>query len=123
MLGLCRRWRPDTRVMGRGHLRRCRPGADAARPAVIAHVSPVNDNGLVVDIRDVDAADVRKRAVVEEGSAAPLSTEEPDTSIAKAIADAAVEANGWPPVAFVPRIYSVVPTPIAWGPKQTRIRR
>src|SRR5580700_5014860 len=118
MLRLCGCGWPDTRVMGRGHLRRCRPGADTARPAVITHVSPVvNYNGLVVDIRDVDAADVRVRAIVEEGSAAPLSAEEPDASIAKAIADAAVEANGWPPVAFVPRIYSVVPTPIAWGPK------
>jgi hypothetical protein len=105
MLGLCRCGRPYTRVMGCGRFRRGWPGADAARPAVIADVGPIVHNDVpVVDIRDVDAADVRKRAVVEESPTAPLSADEPDTSVAKAVADAAIEANGRPPVAFVPRI-------------------
>jgi len=84
-------------------LRRCRPGGDAARAAVKAHVAPVvYDYGLVVDIGDVHAGDVRHSTVVEEVSAAPLAAQIPDAPVTEAVTDAAVEADGGSPVAFVP---------------------
>src|SRR5208282_4820781 len=77
------------------------------------------DYGLAVDIGDVRDVHIIYRAVVEEGSVVPISTLIPDTAVAKAVVDAAVEADTLAPVAFVPGKGIAAPRPIAGSPQIT----
>src|SRR5208337_3091552 len=100
---------------------RCRrAGYKSALAAVIADVVHCRfvDYGLAVDIGDVRDVHIIYRAVVEEGSVVPISTLIPDTAVAKAVVDAAVEADTLAPVAFVPGKGIAAPTPITGSPEQ-----
>jgi hypothetical protein len=70
-------------------------GLDAARPAVEADIGDVRivDDGLVVDVRDVDGAEIAHCPVVHEDSALPVAALEANAAIAEAVIDAAIEPN------------------------------
>jgi hypothetical protein len=123
MLRLLWRRRHVLLTGGRNLLRR-RPHRGTAGAAIVAHVGRVvDDNGLIVDVRDRRVRDVVDGAVVEESAAAPIATLVADAGVAVAIRDAAVEADFRAPIAFMKGIDAVVPTPISWRPQQLRFRR
>ncbi len=103
--------------MGRSLLFPSRPSADSAVAAAEADMGVVVvDDRLVVDIGDIGDVDVGHAPIVEKPVALPISTEETYTGVAKAIIDAAIKADVGSPVAVIPRIQAVIPTPIARSP-------
>src|SRR5580700_178004 len=99
------------------------PGSRAGRDATFTAVE--GDMGFVVDDDcpvDVDVGDVHgvhmhDGSVVEESAAAPFAAAEPDTTVAETIINAAVETDVRAPVSGVPGVDTVVPSPVARGPK------
>jgi hypothetical protein len=90
---------------------------DAASASVVGDASVVvDDDGAVVDVGDV-RADVVDGAVVVEVVAAPIAAVIADAGIAEAIVDATVEADVVAPIAAMEAPASVVPAPVAGGPK------
>ena len=95
-----------------------RTSIDSASAAVVAHTTDivVND-GLVVNVVNVGNVDIVHRAVVVESPVIPVSAFIPDAAVSKTIIDAAVEANVLTPVAVVPQVSVIVPTPVPGGPE------
>src|SRR4051794_8784172 len=85
--------------------------------AVVAHaIDVVHDDGLVVDIRDMDVRDVVHRSVVSEGAVMPVPALVAITRIAVSVIDATVEADMRTPVAMVEDVRSVALAPVAGCP-------
>jgi len=97
-----------------------RAGGNSTSTAVIADMvyRGFVDYGLAVDISDVRDVHIIYRAVVEEGSVVPISAPIADTTVAKAVVDATVEADTLAPIAFIPGKGIAAPTPITGGPEQ-----
>jgi hypothetical protein len=93
--------------------------------AIEANVSysDVVDDGFVVDVGDVDAAEIIHGPVVRKDAASPVAAFIPGAHIAEAVIDAAVESDMRPPISGVPNIEAVPPAPIPWGPEQADGRR
>src|ERR1700680_3494804 len=84
----------------------------------------VVDHGPVdVDISYPRRVHVHHRAVVAEGPARPHPAPETDTTVAKTVVDAAVEADMGTPIARMPGVYTASQSPIARGPQHTHARR
>jgi len=75
------------------------------------------DDGFVVDVGDVDAAEIIHGPVVSEDAASPIAALVAGAHIAEAVIDAAVESDMRPPISGVPNIEAVPPAPIPWGPE------
>jgi hypothetical protein len=71
-----------------------------------------------INIMKVAAAHVIYRAVVIEGAVIPVATFISHTAVAIAIIHAAIKADFCTPVAFVPGVATITPTPIAGSPEQ-----
>src|SRR5208337_1328704 len=102
-----------------------RSGGNSTLAAVVAdmvHRGFVN-YGLAVNIGDVRDVHVIHRAVVVETSVVPISAPIADTTVAKAVVDATVEADTLAPVTFIPCKGIVAPAPIAGSPEQANGRR
>jgi hypothetical protein len=122
MLHLRRDW-PAVRFVGPGLLLRRRTRGYSALSAVVGNVRViVHDDGLVIDIGDVGDIHVGHRTVVEEFAAAPFAAREAFAEVSEAVIDAAVESNVRAPIADVPNIEAVVPTPVSWGPQKAYFR-
>src|SRR6185437_382099 len=67
---------------------------------------------FVINIRDAHAAEIVDGAIVEETVMVPMAAEEADAEIAEAVVDAAIEADGRAPIAGMPEIAHVDPTPV-----------
>ena len=122
MLGLHCRWRPVLLVC------RClfclgRSGVNSTGAAVIADMvhRGVVDHGLVVNIVNVRDVHVIHRAVVVEGPVIPIPAFIADTTIAKAVVDATVEADMRAPVALIPSVGVAAPTPITGSPEEANL--
>ena len=77
----------------------------AVLAAVEAHAVKARamvDNMLVVDVADHAYFHARHRAVVVEGTAAPVAAEKANAGVAEAVVNAAIEAHGGSPVAGIP---------------------
>src|SRR5260370_28011097 len=99
-------------------LLRSGPRADAAVAAVEADTGiVVHDDRLVIDIGHVGDVHVSDTTVVEKSVTSPLPAEKADARVAKAVLDATVEADVRTPVAAVPSIESIIPTPVARSPE------
>jgi hypothetical protein len=99
-------------------LLRSGPRADTAVAAVEADTGiVVHDDRLVIDIGDVGDVHVSDTTVVEKSVTSPLPAEKADAGVAKAVVDATVEADVRTPVAAVPSIESIIPTPVARSPE------
>src|SRR5271156_4911928 len=124
MLGLHRSCRGVSRARRiffcRGRARRNSTAATVV--ADVVHPRFV-DYGLAVNIGNVYAAYVIHRGVVVEASVVPISASVAHTTVAEAVVDAAVKADGLAPVAFIPGEGIAAPTPIARSPEQARFRR
>jgi len=101
-------------------------GADAAGTAVEADASDVTliyDDALFVDVVNHGHIHIGDGAVVEIVAPAPVAAQEAGAGIAKAIVNAAVEADPWSPVAGVPKIGTLGKSPVARSPEQARFWR
>src|SRR4029077_3824570 len=65
-------------------------------------------------VGDVHVSDA---TVVKESVPSPLPTEKADAGVAKAVVDATVKADVRTPVAAVPSVESIIPTPVARSPE------
>jgi len=100
-------------------------GADAAGTAVEADardVTLIYDDALFVDVVNHGHVHIGDGAVVEVEASAPVAAQEANTGIAKAIVNAAVEADPWSPVAGVPKIGTLGKSPVARSPEQAGFR-
>ena len=114
--GLGRRWR-DVPFAGVPFFFGCRSRIDSAGPAVKADVAHGGvDDRLVECVVNDRAVYVHDRGVVEEASALPVSAPEANAAVSESIVNATVEADMFSPVATVPGIGTVVPTPISRRP-------
>ena len=92
--------------------------ADAAVATVVADARiVVHDDRLVIDIGHVGDVHVSDATVVEKSVSSPLPAEKADAGVAKAVVDATVKADVRTPVAAVPNVESVIPTPVARCPE------
>src|SRR6266702_8069036 len=118
MLRLLRGHR-DMMPASRSHFARRRTNGCSARATVKA--DPVDRRGVgVAHNRDVH---VGHGAVVVVRAASPVAAEEADAGVAEAVVNAAIEADFRSPVARVPCIKAVFPSPVPWSPEQTDFRR
>src|SRR5579863_3774252 len=97
------------------------PGINASAPAVKAHPADggVSDHGPVdIGVVDADHVYVGHGAIVKEPATTPISSNEANAAITKAIINAAVEANVGSPVPCVPAISAADKPPISRSPEQ-----
>lgn len=101
-------------------LHRSRLSPYAARAAVIAHaVSPVvihNHRLVDIYIGDAGAVHIHHSAVVVEPAAAPFATTKPFAAITEAVIYTAIEADVRTPIAGIPPVVSIGPTPVTGRP-------
>src|SRR5579875_856054 len=85
----------EVMLFGYGYFLGARSQRRSARTAVVAHVvgRAIDDDGLIVDVGDVDVRYVVDRAIVEKSSAVPIAAFITVTDIAEAVVDPAVEAD------------------------------
>src|SRR5215510_4719647 len=110
----------------RSDLCRCWASVGAAGTAVEADAidcSVVVDDSRVVGVADDGDVHVGHGAVVVVVATAPIAAEEPNAGIAEAVVNSAVEADCRSPVAFIPDVVAVFPSPIAWSPQQAFLWR
>ena len=113
-----RRNRAAMRFVGVGCLLRRGTCGYSALSAVVRHVRIiVYDDGLVIDIGDVCDIHISHRPVVEKFAAAPFAAGEAFAEVSEAVINAAVESEMRAPIAGIPNIEAVVPTPVSGGPQ------
>src|SRR5262252_7267247 len=97
---------------------------DATTAAVVAHVihSGVVDDGLVVNIPDVDAH-IAEGSVIEEVAIIPAAADKSSTEVAVAIVDAAIEADHGSPITVIEEETVVHPSPVAGRPEESNLGR
>jgi hypothetical protein len=115
----------DVTLMLRSHLMTGLSGLDTIVTTIEAHAvhGDVVDHRSVVDIRDMNGADVDDRSIIEIIVAAPVAALETDTAISEAVVHTAVKPNMRPPIATVPDVDAVGPTPVARRPQHAGRRR
>jgi hypothetical protein len=97
---------------------------NAARTAVVGHVTVVHDRGVVNDgfvhvgVGDYGAVHVDDRSVIGKRAAPPLTAGETDTHVAEAVVHAAVVAHMRAPIAGMKQVLAAAPTPPRRGPQQ-----
>lgn len=79
----------------------------------------VDDNRLVVDVRDICDVNVGDATVVKVPVALPIPAEKSGAGVTKAIINAAVETDVRSPIAAIPNVETVIPAPVAGGPKHS----
>ena len=79
----------------------------------------VDDDGLVVDVGDRDAAEIVDGPVIGEHAVVPVSAFVTDAGIPVAVIHAAIVADMRSPIARIPGIDVVLPAPVAWRPEQS----
>jgi hypothetical protein len=123
MLHLCRN-RRRMRLPRVSFFSRRRPRLHSTLSAVERNVRlVVHDDGLVdVDVGDVNCAYIHHGGIVEKRAAAPFAAAKAASKVTEAVVNAAVKADLGAPVAAVPCVGAVVPTPVTGRPKEARLR-
>lgn len=99
-----------------------RLGICSAAAAVEAGAVPIPivvDDRPVVGVVDVRDVYVVHGAVVGEDAAPPESTKIANADVAKTVIDSAVESDVRAPVASMPTVEAITPTPVAGRPQET----
>src|SRR5712675_1014511 len=91
---------------------------DPPRAPVIAHMVPsvIDDHRLVVHVPDI--RNVVHGAVVEKGSAAPISAFIAETCVAEAVVNTAVKSDARTPVALMKKVDAIAPSPVTRCPEE-----
>jgi hypothetical protein len=96
---------------------------DAAAASVVGDAGVVvDDDGAVIDVVDA-RTDTIDGTIVVEGITVPVATVVANAGVAKAVVDAAIEANVATPVSAMEAPAIVVPAPVAGGPESTVVGR
>src|SRR5271155_18870 len=100
------------------------PGGQAPGASVITHARGVcvASYRLSVGIMDIGPVDIIDRRVVHECAVVPAPALVANAAITKAIVDSAVKSNVLSPIARVPHITPIAPSPIARGPQRAHER-
>jgi len=118
-----RRNRAAMRFVGVGCLLRRGTCRDSAVSAVVRHMRIiVYDGGPVIDVGDVCDIHIRHRPVVEKFAAAPFAAGEAFAEVSETVINAAVESDMRTPIAGIPNIEAIVPTPVSGGPQKAYFR-
>jgi hypothetical protein len=80
----------------------------------------VVDHGPVVNVGDVSLAQVGNRPVVIERATAPIAALEADTTVPVTVVDATIETYVRAPVAGMPKVCTISPTPVTRSPQKSR---
>src|SRR5580704_12054805 len=110
-------------LMSKLFLRGRRTSRDTAMPAVIADVAAVLDNRLLINIVDNVDVHIIHPAVIEKVAAVPVTTGIAGADVTKSVVDSTVEADLRAPVAGIPKIGAVNPTPVTRRPEKTYFGR
>src|ERR1700704_6976209 len=122
--GLRGRWR-EMSCAGKPLLFGCRSGIGSTVAAVVTdavHVRIVDDC-LVVRVMNDRGVYVHDRGIVEEAAPLPVSALEASAHVSESIKNATVEADLFSPVASVPEVKAIAPSPISWSPQETDLGR
>lgn len=112
-----RRDRCPMRFVGVRLLLRRRARGYSALSAVVCHVRIiVYDDRLVIDIGHVRDIHIGHRPVVEEFAAAPFPALEAFASVSEPVINATIKSDLRAPIASIPSIEALVPTPIPGCP-------
>jgi hypothetical protein len=110
-----------------GYFRARWPRSNAMRPAVVADAvvddGAVDDYGAVVDVGDVDAAEVVDGAVVGEVISMPVSALIANAGVAEAVVHPAIEADVPAPITVIEAIASTDEAPVGRRPQCSLIGR
>src|ERR1700716_4269690 len=94
-------------------LLRSRPRTHAAIAAVVADAGiVVHDDRIVIDIGHVGDVHVSDATVVIKSVTSPLTTEKSHAGIAEAVVNTTVKSDVRTPVAAIPNVESLIPTPV-----------
>src|ERR1700733_7173721 len=98
---------------------------NAALAAVKGNVVFVVHNHCAVNvyIGDCGCVYMHDGGVVEESAATPLAAAKSYPPVSEAVVNAAIEADLRPPIATVPCIDAIVPSPVPGSPEEPRSRR
>jgi hypothetical protein len=96
---------------------------DAAATAVIADASGVLNNLLSIYVVDDRCVDVVHLTVIKKASAVPITAGITVADVAIAVVDASIEADLRVPVASIPEVNPVAPTPVSRSPQQSNLGR
>lgn len=122
MLDLGGHWRDSGAAHG-FDFGRARSDGDASSASVVSDAGVVvDDYGVLINVADT-GADAVDGAVVIEVVAAPVAAVITDAGVAKAVVDAAVEADVGTPKAAMEAPAIVIPTPVTWSPEGAVVRR
>jgi hypothetical protein len=125
-LHLCSHRRRVRSAVG-GYFRARRARLNSMRPAVVADAviddGAVNYHRAVVDVGDVDAAEVVDFAIVGKVISMPVSALIADAGIAKAVVHPAIEADVSAPIAVVEAIASTDKAPVGRRPQRALVGR
>ena len=104
-----------------------RTGLNAMRATVVADAvvddGAVNHHGAVVDIGDVDAAEVVDLAVIGKVISMPISALIANSCISESVVDPAIKADVTAPIAVVEAVTSTDEAPVGRRPQRALIRR
>jgi hypothetical protein len=122
LLVLCLRWSGcDMLLIRRRPFLSGRPSRYASAATVEADAGDIriiDDYGFVIDVADVDGAEIVDSSIVGEDAVVPISALVAYATITETIVDAAVKADVRTPITRVPNIKPLSPTPVARRPKQ-----
>ena len=102
---------------------RSRIGSTVAAVVADAVHARIVDDRLVVRVMNDRGVYVHDRGVVEELPSLPVSALKASAHVSESIKNAAVEADLLSPVASVPDVNAVAPSPISWSPQETNFGR
>lgn len=91
----------------------------AAIEAGAINCGVVVDDGPVVGIVDHGDVDVVHRGVVGEHAAAPFPTQIANSDVPESVIDPAIKSNVGTPIAGMPQINAIAPTPVTGSPKHS----
>ena len=103
----------------------CRSCIGSTAAAVVADAvhARIVDDRLVVCVMNDRGVYVHDRGVVEKAAPLPVSALEAGAHVSESIKNATVEADLFSPVASVPEVNAVAPSPISRSPQETNFGR
>ena len=122
--GLRGRWR-EVSAAGNPLLFGCRSRIGSTVAAVVADAvhARIVDDRLVVRVMNDRGVYVHDRGVVEELPSLPVSALKASAHVSESIKNATVEADLVSPIASVPDVNAVAPSPISRSPQETDFGR
>ena len=103
-----------------GFLLRSGASLNSALTAIESHVGIIvyDHRPVYVDVSDLGGVHIHDGSVVIESIVAPFAAVESVTAVSVSVIDSTIKSNFRHPVAIIPGVDAIVPTPITGGPEQ-----